>query len=55
MPNQGKSRKLFAICLTLAAIVISTFVGSCANVRCGTEGSGGGPGGCGFEQHFSTY
>jgi hypothetical protein len=55
MNAKGKRKRSFAICLTLAALLVSTLISSCASVHCSTEGTGGGPGGCGFEQHFTTY
>jgi len=53
MPDRGRHKAALAMCLTLAVLLFA--VSGCASVHCSTEGSGGGPGGCGFEQHFSTY
>jgi len=55
MNERGEHKTSLAWSLTLAALLISVLMSSCATVHCSTEGSGGGPGGCGFEQHFSTY
>jgi hypothetical protein len=44
---------LAATQLMLIALAASSLV-SCTNIHCGTEGKGGGPGGCGMDLKFTT-
>ena len=49
-PTRAGLRTTRLMFIALAAWVLV----SCTNVHCGTQGQGGGPGGCGFDLKFTT-
>jgi hypothetical protein len=55
MRDRAGYGRLLTIRLILVFLAVSTLLHACAHVHCSTGGEGGGPGGCGYEQHFETY
>lgn len=55
MRDRAGYGRLLTIRLILVVLAVSILLDACAHVHCSTGGEGGGPGGCGYEQHFETY